>query len=166
MWYVIWTSTGSENKTAKAVQEMSCQNRCFIPRRIVQMKKKGEWIQTEKNMFPGYFFVDTDDIEELALQLQKVEGFSTVLTVNKKFYPLTGKDAELTEDLYNNKGIFDVSKGIIEGDEIVITSGPLKGQEGLIKRIDRHKRLAYLEFVMFDQVVKGAVGLEIIEKHL
>jgi len=116
-------------------------------------------------MFPGYFFVDTDDIEELALQLQKVEGFSTVLTVNKKFYPLTGKDADLTEDLYNNKGIFDVSKGIIEGDEIVITSGPLKGQEGLIKRIDRHKRLACLEFVMFDQVVKGAVGLEIIEKH-
>ena len=165
MWYVVWTSTGSEERVAKAVKEMSCQNRCFVPKRIVQVKRKGEWQYTEKDMFPGYFFVDTDDIEEFSQQLHKVEGFATVLTIDKKFYPLTGKDDTLTEDLYNNNGIFDVSKGIIEADTIIVTSGPLKGQEGLIKKIDRHKRLAYLEFDMFDQIVRGTVGLEIVEKR-
>ena len=39
------------------------------------------------------------------------------------------------------------------------------GQEGLIRKIDRHKRVAYLEFDMFDQVIKGSVGLEIVEKR-
>ena len=164
MWYVIWTSTGSEERVARAVKEMTCQNRCFVPKRIVQIRKNGDWQYAQKNMFPGYFFVDTDDIEELSVQLRKVEGFSTVLTVDKKFFPLTEKDDELTEDLYNNGGIFDISKGIIEGDSIIVTSGPLKGQEGLIKKIDRHKRLAYLEFSMFDQVIRGTVGLEIVEK--
>ena len=66
MWYVVWTSTGSEERVAKAVKEMSCQNRCFVPKRIVQVKRKGEWQYTEKDMFPGYFFVDTDDIEFLS----------------------------------------------------------------------------------------------------
>ncbi|MBR5975033.1 MAG: antiterminator LoaP [Clostridiales bacterium] len=165
MWYVIWTSTGSEERVARAVKDMTCQKRCFVPKRIMQIRKNGDWEYAEKNMFPGYFFVDTDDIEELSVQLRKVEGFSTVLTVDKKFYPLTGKDDVLTEELYNNNGIFDISKGIIEGDNIIVTSGPLKGQEGLIRKIDRHKRIAYLEFTMFDQKVSGKVGLEIVEKH-
>ena len=33
----------------------------------------------------------------------------------------------------------------MEGDEIVILNGPLMNQTGLIKKLDRHKRLAYLE---------------------
>lgn len=165
MWYVVWTSTGSEEKLANKVKEMAFQNRCFVPKRIMQIRRKGDWIYTEKSMFPGYFFVDTDDVEELYQELRKQEGFSTILTVDKKYCPLQGKDAEQVEDLYLNHGIFDVSKGIIEGDQILVTSGPLKGQEGLIKKIDRHKRLAYLEFHMFDQVIKGSVGLEIVEKH-
>ncbi len=165
MWYVVWTSTGSEEKLAKKVKDMSCQNRCFVPRRIVQIRRKGDWVYAEKDMFPGYFFVDTDDVEELSLELRKIESFSTILTVDKKYSPLIGKDAKQVEELYLNHGIFDVSKGIIEGDQIIVTSGPLMGQEGLIRKIDRHKRVAYLEFDMFDQVIKGCVGLEIVEKH-
>ena len=165
MWYVIWTSTGSEEKLAEKVAEMACQNRCFVPRRIVQVRRKGDWIYTEKSMFPGYFFVDTDDVEDLSLELRKIEGFSTILTVDKKYCPLMDKDADQVEELYLNHGIFDVSKGIIEGDQIIVTSGPLIGQEGRIRKIYRHKRIAYLEFDMFDQTVKGCVGLEIVEKH-
>ena len=71
----------------------------------------------------------------------------------------------MIEDLYGKKGLFDLSEGIIEGDRIIVTSGPLVGNEGSIRKIDRHKRLAYLEFDMFGQDVKAAVGLEIVEKH-
>ena len=39
------------------------------------------------------------------------------------------------------------------------------GQEGRIKKVDRHKRMAYLEFTMFNQVIHGTVGLEIVEKR-
>ena len=81
MWYVVWTSTGSEEKLLKKVKEMTCQNRCFVPRRIMQIRRKGDWIYTEKSMFPGYFFVDTDDVEELYQELRKQEGFSTILTI-------------------------------------------------------------------------------------
>ena len=46
-----------------------------------------------------------------------------------------------------------------------ILSGPLMGMEGNIRRIDRHKRIAYLEIEMFGRTVEMKVGLEIIRKE-
>lgn len=39
------------------------------------------------------------------------------------------------------------------------------GTEGNIRRIDRHKRIAYLEIEMFGRTVEMKVGLEIIRKE-
>ena len=36
--------------------------------------------------------------------------------------------------------------------------------EGLIRKIDRHKRMAYLEVEMFGRKIEMRAGLEIIEK--
>ncbi len=165
MWYVIWTSTGSEKKALAGISDDPQTKRAFIPRRAVQIKRNGEWVKVEKPLFPGYLFVDTDEVESLADEVRKIEGFNKILTVNKEFCPLYDRDADLIESLYGNGGLFDVSEGMIEGDRIIVTSGPLKGQEGLIKKIDRHKRLAYLESDMFGQTIRAAVGLEIVEKH-
>jgi transcriptional antiterminator NusG len=58
----------------------------------------------------------------------------------------------------------EMSIGIIVNDKVRITSGPLVGMEGLIKRINRHKRVANLSLEMFGGVTDFQVGLEIIEK--
>ena len=47
---------------------------------------------------------------------------------------------------------------------IRITHGPLMGQEGNIVKIDRHKRVAYVDVSLFGQVTTVQVGLEIISK--
>lgn len=163
MWYVIWTSTGSEKKTEASLEGFV--KRSFVPRKAINKKKGGEWLVQEKALFPGYLFVDTDDAEELSLRLRKTEGFSQILTTDKKIFPLYGNDANFAEKLYNRKGLFDMSEGYIEGDMIRVTAGPLYGLEGLIKKIDRHKRLAYLEYSMFGQTMSTSVGLEITEKR-
>ena len=64
----------------------------------------------------------------------------------------------------NEKQEVEMSIGIIEGDRVHIFEGPLQGMEGLIRKIDRHKRMAYLEVEMFGRMVEMRVGLEIIEK--
>lgn len=61
--------------------------------------------------------------------------------------------------------IVEMSEGIIENDQIIITRGPLKGHEGLIKKIDRHKRRAYLELEMFGRKIETQVGLEVVAKR-
>ena len=42
--------------------------------------------------------------------------------------------------------------------------GPLKNHESLIRKINRHKRKAWLEMSMFGQSQLVEVGLEIIKK--
>lgn len=163
MWYVVWTSTGSENKAKESIE--GYVKRCFVPRKVVNIKRQGKWVITEKALFPGYLLVDTDDAEDLAVKLRNIEGFSQLLTTDKKLFPLYDNDEIFVEKLYNEKGIFDMSEGYIEGDHIKVTSGPLCGLEGLIKKIDRHKRLAQLELKMFGRTINTSVGLEITEKR-
>lgn len=162
MWYVLWTSTGSEKKAVSLVSDMT--DRSFVPTKTINLKVKGDWVSKERALFPGYIFIDTQKIEEVASKLLKNEGFNKILTTDKKYFPLYGNDAIFVEKLYNRGGVFDTSEGYIEGDDIRVSSGPLYGLEGLIRKIDRHKRLAYLEFEMFGQKINTAVGLEIIEK--
>ena len=57
-----------------------------------------------------------------------------------------------------------MSTGFIQGEQIFITEGPLQGKEGQIIRIDRHKRIAYLQLSMFNKETTTKVGLEIISK--
>ena len=65
----------------------------------------------------------------------------------------------------DSKQLVEMSSGIIENDRVQILSGPLMGMEGNIRRIDRHKRIAYLEIEMFGRTVEMKVGLEIIRKE-
>jgi transcriptional antiterminator NusG len=57
-----------------------------------------------------------------------------------------------------------MSKGIIEGDQIIVERGPLKGYEGFIKKIDRHKRIAFIDIELFNTITTIKVGLEIVSK--
>ena len=56
--------------------------------------------------------------------------------------------------------IRDRSTGFIQGEQIFITEGPLQGKERQIIRIDRHKRIAYLQLSMFNKETTTKVGLE------
>ena len=55
--------------------------------------------------------------------------------------------------------------GVIEGDRVVVTSGPLRGHEGWIKSVNRRKSLAFLEVEMFGRKLKTKVGLGIVARR-
>ena len=79
--------------------------------------------------------------------------------------PLVQEEVELLMRIGTDKQLVEMSSGIIENDRVRILSGPLMGMEGNIRRIDRHKRIAYLEIEMFGRTVEMKVGLEIIRKE-
>lgn len=169
MWYVIWTASSHEDKCIRLLDERfsDLYDRVFVPKRAVGRKRAGVWVTELSALFPGYLFIDTDAerIEELATKLRNISGFNIVLTTDGEFLPLTDSESAFADKIYQTNGTFDVSTGIIEGDRIIVTAGPLMGLEGAIKKIDRHKRLAYLELDMFGIKTKTTVSLEIVEKR-
>ena len=167
MWYVIQVHTGTEEKICRQCElliDCSILERCFIPR--FQQKKRflGEWHMQNEILFPGYVFLITEQLDALTESLKQVMGMTKLLKTGEEITPLSEDEVKLLQKLGNEKQEIEMSTGIIEGDLVHIFDGPLQGMEGLIKKIDRHKRMAFLEVDMFGRKVEMRVGLEIVEK--
>ena len=108
----------------------------------------------------------TDKVDQAADELRKVPAFTKLLGNDNAFIPLNADEIAFI-DSFTTKDhrVVEMSEGVIEGDEISITKGPLVHHTALVKKIDRHKRLAYVETTMFGRTLNLKVGLEIVRKH-
>ena len=172
VWYVIQVRTGTEENIRCQCQRLISSDtlqRCFIP--YYQQKKRfqGEWHIQERILFPGYVFLITQNLEKLVESLKKVIGMTKLIGTGDEIVPLSEAEISLITKLggksSSSESIVKISQGIIEGDQVHILSGPLKGLEGAIRKIDRHKRIAYLSVDMFNRTVDMKVGLEIVAKN-
>lgn len=167
MWYVMQVRTGSEENI-----QLQCQKDissdvledCFIPYYEEKKNIKGEWKTQRKILFPGYVFLDSRQVVRLYSNLQQVSGLTKLLKTGDEVVPLTKEEVHFLKTFGGEEQIVAVSEGIIENSKVIVMSGPLMGKEGYIKRIDRHKRRAFLEFPMLGQRQKIRVGLEIVSK--
>ena len=142
-------------------------NDCYVPRREVMRREEGQWATVRETLFPGYIFVETREIQLVMESLARIPAFTRVLGVSdERVIPLSPDEvAWLTALMKPLDKVVEMSVGVIEGDRVMVTSGPLKGHEALISRIDRHKRAAYLDMRMFGRTKTIKVGLEIVRKH-
>lgn len=168
MWYVIQVRTGTEENiclqcTARIPQTVL--ERCFLPYYEEKKKIRGNWTVQKKHLFPGYVFVVTEDIEALHEMLKSVMGMTKLLGVGEDIVPLTGEEVQFLKRFGGEEQVVEMSEGIIENSETKILSGPLMGMEGTIRKIDRHKRKAWIEIEMFGRMQLVQVGLEILRKN-
>lgn len=167
MWYVIQVRTGSEENIrlqCEANIPQDVMERCFIPYYEERRRIRGEWMTLKKILFPGYVFLITEEIDELFYQLKKVIGLTRLLGAGDEIIPLTERERDFLLRFGGENQIVEMSEGIIEQSRIRILSGPLMGMEGQIRKIDRHKRKAWLEMEMFGRVQRVEVGLEVAMK--
>lgn len=169
MWYVVQVAGGRERRVLQMIEQLVGDNvlqECFIPQYEIMKRFQGEWRCCTEILLPGYLFLVTKDIEQAAKELRRVPAFTKLLGNNGVFTPLSaGEIAFIDSFMTKNHRVVEMSEGVIEGDEICITKGPLVHQMGLVKKIDRHKRLAYLETTMCGRTVNIKVGLELVGKR-
>ena len=91
-------------------------------------------------------------------------GLTRLIGTGDEIVPLSQEEIDLLLRMGSDSQLVEMSSGIIENDRVQVLSGPLKGMEGSIRKINRHKRMAYLEVEMFGRTVEMKVGLEIVSK--
>ncbi|WP_346663313.1 antiterminator LoaP [uncultured Merdimonas sp.] len=168
MWYVIQVRSGTEEeiqRQCETVIDKEILERAFVPYSEQERKYQGEWHREYKVLFPGYVFLVSKDKAELFYQLKRVIGLTKLLGTGDEIVPLSEDEIRFLTAFGREDQVVEMSEGFIENDRVVITSGPLQGNEGLIRKIDRHKRKAYLEIDMFGRKLKTQVGLEIVRKQ-
>ena len=167
MWYVIQVRTGTEESIRIQCEKKipkSVMERCFIPYYEEKRKIRGSWTTIQKVLFPGYVFIVSQKIEDLYVHLKHIMGFTKLIGSGNEIVPLTQKEKKFLLSLGGEEQVVTMSEGIIEGKQVKVLEGPLAGREGMIRRIDRHKRKAWMEVDMFGRKQLVQVGLEIVGK--
>jgi transcriptional antiterminator NusG len=75
---------------------------------------------------------------------------------------LFGEDRDYAVWIYKNQGCIAPSKVLCQGDQVTIVDGPLKECHGIIKRLDKHKRRAWVSFRFAGEERTVSLGVELL----
>ena len=167
MWYVIQVYTGKEEETADQCRARVAvgEEEVFVPLVERMTKVRGEWEVVRTRLFPGYVFIETDRPGDLYMRLKEVKAMTRLLKTGEEITPLYREEEEYLRSLEDEEHVVRYSEGYLEGERLVVTSEALKGQEGKIRKILRHKRLVVLEVPLLGREVEVTLGLGVVEKR-
>jgi len=171
-WYALFVETGKEI----IIQEMLNRNfakedmLCLVPLRVVPEKQKGITLNVNKTLFPGYVFIKVSMNAEFYYAIKNTPKIYRILRSGKHnegdietyFTSIDEREMDFIIQLTGENGIISFSKAFLTGDRIVVSNGPLKGLERVIKKIDKRKKRAkiLLNFLGDEQQVDVGLIIE------
>ncbi|GAB6085009.1 KOW motif-containing protein [Alkaliphilus crotonatoxidans] len=66
--------------------------------------------------------------------------------------------------MVDHEGLINISQALIIDDRIRIMEGPLLGKEGIIKKLDKRKGRAKVEFTINYNTLLIDLGIDVIQK--
>ena len=154
-WFVMYVETGHEDEVCRLIDRIIVYSyfkipyQLLVPKRQIYEKKSGICNEVTKCLFPGYILVETEQIDEFYYQVKKIPHIFKFLRI-----------------LYmtNEEGLIEISNALYINDRIEIIDGPLKGYEGIIRKLDKRKGRAKVEFSINQNVIHIDLGISIIYK--
>ena len=165
--YCLYIKTGSEWDFVKEMQpvldspETACTGRLYCLGKQMRLKNGKEYIDT---LFPGYVFWETESLDGFSL-VQKGRGFVKILQNNTEPLALTDEDVELIRSFLKYGTIMPIVRVTFDvNDRIQIIDGIFKGQEGLIKAVNRRNKRVNFEVELMNGVRVIGLTYEIAKK--
>ena len=164
-WYVLFVQAGKEEFMAIRCREgldEALRARIFVPKYQVMMQFASVWEIRERVLFPGYVFIETNEIWEIQQGLWRIPYYKRMLGRDEnEIHAISIEEKRRLCLLMNSNGVIEASYGYKDGGQVEVTSGALVGHEAEIRRIDRHKRTATVELQLLGKSVKMNLGLEL-----
>ena len=194
MYYVLQVMPGKEEKAEAYISVIlpdTLYGECFHLTRHMRKKFHGKWMDVREKLLPGYVFIDTENVKKLFLELKKVPMLTNIVGRDGwSFARMQDSDIEWLEKIRefgvctvsqecrkNSKEKKSVSSAgrpwyevglsqvsVDEGEQIQIVSGPLKGIEGMVKKVHLHRRMAEVEIPFMKRKTVIYLGIELVEK--
>lgn len=165
-WFVIRVNFENENRILDILKSdlfQSSVKRSFILRKK-QLKSFGaEWKLYEFDVLKGFIFLEVYDLNLFKKTLVKCKEIYE-LNNHEKIVLIKLKEYDLLFLNKFNSTTIDNSIGDIVNGKIVVREGPLVGCEDMIRKVDRHKRLAFFKYKFSFHQSDICLGLEIKNK--
>lgn len=136
---------------------------CFTPHYIARRKHEGQWCYRASILFPGYLFLVSNEIESIKRRLTLSTSFIRLLGTPACDFTLCPEEAAFVRSFADERHVVGMSEGEIVDGVTHVYAGPLRGHERMIRKIDRHKALAWVDIGQKrERLVR--VGLEVPRK--
>lgn len=169
-WYVLFVQTGYEDDVCHFINNVKpylledIKYNLLVPKRKIYERKQGITKEVIKKMFPGYVLVETDNIIEFYSRAKNGPHIVKFLKERDYFHKVRLDEIQQILQMVDNTGLINVSKAYVVNDKVQISDGPLLGQEGIIRKIDKRKGRAKVEFFMSNNSLLIDLGIDIIQK--
>ena len=164
-WYVLQCKTGQEDKIVRSCRRnlSDCAlDEAFIFRCARLWRTDGVWKLMEKEMFPGYVFLESSRPKLLSEELEQYRKILRVMEEPGYLISVYEDEEQSLRNLCGAAHLLNMSYGYKEGGVDYITEGPLKGMENRIVRVDWHRRFAQMEIPLARKktIVWAGLGLD------
>lgn len=143
-WYVLHVYSGFENKVSEAIKDKAEKKNLaekvgdiLIPKEEIVEVKRGQKVNTERKVFPGYVLARldmNDDVWHMIKDTPKVTGF---LGAGNKPVPISEKEAErLIKQLQEGVDRPKPSVSFEIGEEVKVSEGPFMSFNGIVEEVD------------------------------
>lgn len=145
-YYVIRVAPRQEEKFLSLTRALlkDREEEILFLRKKMTLYKQGRRTEVEQPLFPGYLFLQAEGMDvDFYWSLKKAGGFLAFLKNQNKVQELTDKDKAVLAHFLNFGEVADKSLVTFnEENRIEVISGPMKGLEGRIVKVDRRKKRA------------------------
>jgi len=173
-YFVIQVKTRGETKYIKIAKTLfksrnlpeEVTGRLLWPRRKITIRKRGKSVETLAPIYPGYIFLEAEDIStEVYWLLKRVVGFYRFLKNNQEIEPLGENDKRILLHFLSFGDV--VEKSLVTFDEnqkIQVVNGPMKGLEGRIVKVDKRKKRAKIMLSLYENAFLVDFGFDVLEQ--
>ena len=167
-YYAIHVLTRGEDDYRRRVESSLDGRTIFVPKRALPVRRLGKVKKEMLPVFPGYVFVESENILadlDFYWLLRHTTGFIRFLRDNIAPSPLNDRERLLLRHFMSFGDYADTSKvAFDDNDRIVVISGPLKGLEGQIVKVNRRKGRAKVALDICETGFLIDLGFEAVEK--
>ncbi len=171
-WYVLHFYSGVENKFAENIRDKAKKKGLedkiediMVPKEEVVEIKRGQKVNTERKVFPGYVLAKidmNDEVWHLIKDTPKVTGF---LGAANKPAPISEKEAarliqQLQEGVERPKSAitFEI------GEDVKVAEGPFAGFNGSVEEVDEERSKLKVSVSIFGRATPVELEFGQVEK--
>ncbi len=148
-WYALHTYSGYENKIKLTIEHRVQMEglREMVAQVLVPLKKgieikNGKKTEVQRNIMPGYVFIEMEPNEEVFALVQKIPGVSAFLGAEGGSKPSPLPKSEVVGLLESIEERTDKPKSIITyrvNDQVKVIEGPFANFVGTVEHVDSEK---------------------------
>jgi len=137
-WYALYTKARAEKKVLEQLTQMGIKAYLPLRRVLRQWSDRKKWV--DMPVISSYIFINIPESDYR--KVFDARGVVAYVSYKGKAVTIPDHEIEAMRKTIENNIEFDVQqRELKKGEEITITSGPLKGVKGIVKEVQGDKKL-------------------------